>query len=83
MPQRGRAFLISYALLISLQLLNIDDVIKHKSGVRITFQFLFDRIMLALGNGKLLLGFLNKIYVLIYTYLFMVNHFVNFGHAFL
>ncbi|KAJ0624946.1 hypothetical protein HanIR_Chr01g0048531 [Helianthus annuus] len=51
MPQRGRTFLVSYAFLISLQLLNIDDVIKHKSGVRITFQFLFDFIMLALGNG--------------------------------
>ncbi|KAF5761034.1 hypothetical protein HanXRQr2_Chr16g0760311 [Helianthus annuus] len=49
--QRGWTRLIPYTFHVSFQLLNVYDVIKHKSGVRITIQFLFDRIMLALGNG--------------------------------
>ncbi|KAJ0842703.1 hypothetical protein HanRHA438_Chr15g0683601 [Helianthus annuus] len=51
MPQRGQTFLIPYTFLVSFQLLNIDDVIKHKSGVRITLQLLLYSIMLAFGNG--------------------------------
>uniref|UniRef100_A0A251RQ37 Uncharacterized protein n=1 Tax=Helianthus annuus TaxID=4232 RepID=A0A251RQ37_HELAN len=49
--QRGWTRLIPYTFHVTFQLLNVYDVIKHKSGVRITIQFLFDRIMLALGNG--------------------------------